>query len=85
MGVPIPPLGYPKGEESLDTEETGMGESKQEIIRCRYCGEALLSDRRTCPNCGQQKQFPFFLQGEFWGILVALTLSVIALASAIMK
>ena len=62
-----------------------MGEDKRELIRCRYCGEALLSDGTTCPNCGQQEQSSFFLQGEFWGLLAALALSVMAFATALVK
>ena len=51
------------------------------VTRCRYCGASLLSDRMTCPNCGVKKQHPFYLQGEFWGLLTALALSIFAFAA----
>ena len=62
-----------------------MEERKRVAPRCRYCGEALLSDGTSCPNCGQRKQSPFFLQGEFWGLLAALALSATAFVTALMK
>lgn len=51
--------------------------------RCRYCGERLLSDGETCPNCGKRKQVPFFLQAEFWGLAIALAMAVIAFAAVL--
>ena len=60
-----------------------MGTEKQRIMHCRYCGETLLSDRNTCPNCGSRKQPPVFLLAEFWGILAAIALAGFAFATAL--
>lgn len=62
-----------------------MNQYARQIIRCRYCGEALLSDRITCPNCGKRRQLPFYRQGEFWGLLIALAATGIAVASVILS
>ena len=62
-----------------------MSANEQKIIRCRYCGSVLLSDGKICPNCGQRKQFPLFLQGEFWALLVSIALSVTAFATVLYK
>ena len=61
-----------------------MNRCAHEIIRCRYCGETLLADRVTCPNCGKIPQLPFYRQGEFWGLLVALMAVGIAVASTVL-
>ena len=62
-----------------------MNQHAHEITRCRYCGESLLSDRITCPNCGKRRQNPFYLQGEFWGLLAALAVTGIAVASVVAR
>lgn len=72
----------PSGGENGREERNAMEEKRK---RCRYCNEIMLSDGETCPNCGKRKQNPFYLQGEFWGLMIALAISVIALAAAIMN
>ena len=60
-----------------------MEEHGRNAADCRYCDKA--PDDAACSGCERQKDAPLHLQGEFWGLLVAILLSLIAFVTVLMR